>query len=235
MAERITVSREIPARAERIFNAWLSGEEHGKMTGSTATCEEDGSFTAWDGYISGRTIDQVPNEKIVQSWRTTEFPEGAPDSKLTITLTPVEGGTSVTIVHDNIPNGQGAGYESGWSEHYFDPMTKYFATAGSRVKEIGEVVTDAAREAGEAVEHAIEEAGEQVEDVMKAVSKARAKARKQAVKAVKAVKQVQKKAVARAKAVGKKVKSLVTKKKKAPAKKAKAPAKKKPGAKKKKK
>lgn len=236
MAERIAMSRVIPARAERIFNAWLSGEEHGKMTGSTATYEDDDTFTAWDGYISGKTLEKEPHSSFVQKWRTTEFPENAPDSTLTVTLEPADGGgTNVKLVHENIPDGQAEGYEQGWNEFYFDPMTDYFATPGSRVKEIGEVLTDAAHEAGEAVEHALEEAGEQVEDVMKAVSKARANARKQAVKAVKAVKNVQKKAVARAKAVGKKVKSLVTpKNKKAPAKKAaKKPAGKK-GAKKKK-
>ncbi|MEW5740165.1 MAG: SRPBCC domain-containing protein [Myxococcota bacterium] len=234
MSENITVSRVIPARPERIFNAWLDPEEHGKMIGSLATAESDGRFTAWDGYIEGRTLETDEPRKIVQSWRTTEFPEGAPDSRLTVALEAADGGTKVTLTHENIPDGQGASYESGWQEHYFEPMTRYFSSPGSRVKEVGEVL-----------EHALEQAEQQVEavaeDAMKAVDSARKKAQKQAVKAVRAVKKVQKQAAARARAVGQKVKALVQRKKKKPAarkaakkaSKAKRPAAKKPAPKKK--
>lgn len=219
MSENITVSRVIPARPERIFTAWLDPDEHGKMIGSLATSEDDGRFTAWDGYIEGRTLEEVPPAKIVQAWRTSEFPEDAPDSILTIYFEPAPGGTKVTIQHTNIPDGQGASYESGWTEHYFEPMTRYFSSAGSKVKDVGA-----------AIGHAFEEAEAQVEavahDALEAVETARKQARKQAVKAVKAVKRVQKKAVAQAKAVGKKVKALVQRKKKAPAKKSKPAAKK---------
>jgi len=211
MSENITVSRIIPARPERVFNAWLSPEEHGKMIGSSATAEADGRFTAWDGYIEGRTLEEVPPSKIVQAWRTTEFPAAAPDSILTVYFEPAEGGTKVTIQHAEIPDGQGESYESGWNEHYFDPMTRYFASPGSRVREVGEVL-----------EHALEEAEEQVEavakDARKAVTQATRSARQQAKKAVKAVKKVQKTAAARARALGKKVKALVQPKKKALAK-----------------
>ncbi|GMU62803.1 MAG: hypothetical protein AMXMBFR34_45660 [Myxococcaceae bacterium] len=219
MSENITVSRVIPARPERIFNAWLDPDEHGKMTGSLATFEPDGRFTAWDGYIEGRTLQTEEPRKIVQSWRTTEFPEGAPDSRLTVILEPAEGGTKVILTHENIPNGQGQSYESGWADHYFDPMGRYFASAGSRVREVGEVL-----------EHALESAEERVEavagDAMKAVESARQRAQQQAVKAVKAVKKVQKQAASRAKALGKKVQALVKRKKKPAPKKAKAKAKK---------
>lgn len=223
MSENITVSRVIPARPERIYNAWLDADEHGKMIGSIATSEADGRFTAWDGYIEGRTLEEVPPAKIVQAWRTTEFPEDADDSIVTVFFEAADGGTKVTIQHTNIPDGQGHSYESGWSDHYFDPMTRYFASPGSKVKGVGE-----------ALGHAFDEAEEQLEsvaqDALKAVDSARKQARKQAVKAVKAVKRVQKKAVAQAKAVGKKVKALVARKKKpaakAPAKASRKPAKK---------
>lgn len=217
MSENIKVTRIIPAGPERIYNAWLDADEHGKMIGSLATSEDDGRFTAWDGYIEGRTLEEVPPSKIVQAWRTTEFPEDAPDSIITVYFEAADGGTKVTVQHDNIPDGQGPGYESGWNDHYFDPMTRYFASPASKVKGVGE-----------ALGHAFEEAEEQLEsvaqDALKAVETARKKARKQAVKAVKAVKRAQKTAVAQAKAVGKKVKALVRGKKKA-AKPAKAPAK----------
>ncbi len=74
MSETIETSRIIPASPERIFNAWLSAEEHGKMSNGGATYEPDGRFTASDGYIAGKTLEAVPNRRFVQAWRTTEFP-----------------------------------------------------------------------------------------------------------------------------------------------------------------
>jgi uncharacterized protein YndB with AHSA1/START domain len=208
MSETSTVSRIIPAPAERIFNAWLDPVEHGKMTGSGSTGGADGSFTAWDGYIIGRTRNSTPNSRIEQAWRTTEFPEGAADSTLVIDLEEVAGGTRVSITHTGIPDGQGAGYEKGWDTFYFEPMTKYFSSPGSRMKEVGEAIEDA-------VEDAVEEAGEQLEATVAAVKKARVSATKQAGKALKAVKKVQKRAAAKAKEVGKQVRALLKPKPKA--------------------
>ncbi len=55
---------------------------YGRHPGSSAAIdpEIDGKFTAGDGYITGRTIDPVPHKKIVQKWRTTEFPIDNTDS-----------------------------------------------------------------------------------------------------------------------------------------------------------
>jgi uncharacterized protein YndB with AHSA1/START domain len=218
MSENITVSRVIPAPPERIYNAWLDADEHGKMTGSIATSEDDGRFTAWDGYIEGRTLEEVPPAKIVQAWRTTDFPEGAEDSIVTIYFEPVDGGTRVTIQHTNIPDGQGHSYESGWNDHYFDPMTRYFASPAS---DAGKEIEKEEKGVGEALGHAVEETKEQLEaaahDALEAVETARKRVRQQAVKAVE---RVQKKAVGRARAVGKKVKAPLGGKRKKPAAKA---------------
>lgn len=214
MSENITVSRVIPARPERIYNAWLDADEHGKMIGSIATSEADGRFTAWDGYIEGRTVSAVPHSKLVQSWRTTEFPEGAPDSTLTVLFEPVEGGTQVTVVHEQIPEGQGDAYEQGWREHYFTPMKAHFSSPLEQVREVSERITQAVEEVRD--------------EALEAVDKARGRARKQAVKAVQAVKKAQKQAASRLKGVSRKVKALVKrggkKKPAAPAKKKARPA-----------
>ena len=226
MAENIKVSDIIPAPLERVYSAWLDAKEHAKMTGGAATDEGDGRFTAWDGYVTGRTVSAVPHSKIVQAWRTSEFPDDAPDSVLTVRLEGNAGGTKVTLVHQNIPEGQGDAYEQGWHEHYFKPMKAYFGSPMEQVREVSERISQAVDDVTEQFEAA-------TEDAMKAVDQARTQARKQAVKAVKAVEKVQKKASAQLKAVGKKVKAFVAGKKKPAVKKA-APKKKANPAKKKK-
>ncbi len=198
MAENITVSAIIPARAERVFSAWLDPAEHAKMTGGAATDEGAGAFSAWDGYITGRTLSSAPHQKIVQAWRTTEFPDGAPDSKLTVLLDPATGGTRLTLVHENLPDGQGDAYEQGWQEHYFAPMQAHFSSAGEKVREVGEKLGDAFEEVAE--------------DAKQAVQKARASAQKQGRKVVREVKRVEKKMAAQVKKLGKKMKALVSKK-----------------------
>ena len=88
MRESITVKFSIHAPAKAIYDAWLNGPEHSAMTGSKATASRlvGGSFTAWDGYIRGKNLLLLENKKIVQSWRSSEFPEEASDSVLSVQL-----------------------------------------------------------------------------------------------------------------------------------------------------
>ncbi len=117
-----------PATAEEIFDAWLSSKGHSQMTGSPAKVKGriGGAFTAWDGYIWGVTREMNRPRRIVQAWRTSEFPEESPDSQVEILLTKVEGGTRLTLKHTNIPEGQAEGYKQGWEDFYFKPMREYF-------------------------------------------------------------------------------------------------------------
>ncbi len=208
MSENLTLSHVIPSTPQRIFEAWLSADEHSKMTGAAATIDGD-TFTAWDKYISGTTVKTTPYERIEQKWRTNEFPEGAPDSDVVVTFSQTEGGTRVTIEQTNIPDGQREGYEAGWNDFYFTPMTEYFATPTAKFKEASEALESA-------VEHAVEQASEQV---AKVVEKAKKGAQKQAAKAAKSVKKA-------AKSLSKKVRAALKPKKKPAAKAKKAPAKK---------
>jgi activator of HSP90 ATPase len=129
MAERIEVSAVIEGVApEDVFDAWVDGPKHAAMTGAAAQSDAraGGRFTAWDGYIEGTHVELDRPRRIVQRWRSAEFPEGAPDSRLEVRLDEASAGTRITIVHSDIPNGQGAQYEAGWAEHYFDPMRAFF-------------------------------------------------------------------------------------------------------------
>jgi hypothetical protein len=36
-------------------------------------------------------------------------------------------GTKVSLVHTDIPDGQGENYKKGWDEFYFTPMHTYFS------------------------------------------------------------------------------------------------------------
>lgn len=126
---KFEVKATFKASPEDLYEAWLEGEAHAEMTGAPATGEarEGAPFTAWDGYISGTNLELRPGERIVQAWRTTEFPEGAPDSRVEITLTATATGTQLRLVHSEIPAGQADNYKQGWKDYYFAPMKEHFS------------------------------------------------------------------------------------------------------------
>nr|MDO8113437.1 SRPBCC family protein [Candidatus Sigynarchaeota archaeon] len=140
MVESLKMSTTLLASPKEIYEAWLDSKKHGAMTGSPAVVDPSigGQFSAWDGYIEGKTIELEPNQRIVQAWRTSDFPEGSPDSTVEITLEEASTGTKVTLVHANIPDGQSEQYKDGWNEFYFGPMKAYFkkkrTTAGKKKK-----------------------------------------------------------------------------------------------------
>ncbi len=137
MPYTFTLITTIPASAQEIYEAWLSSRGHSKMTGGAAKMSDriGAEVSAWDDYISGRNLDLVPGERIVQSWRTSEFGDEHEDSIITVTLDEVEGGTLLTLEHSNVPDDQRSYEESGWQSHYFEPMAAYFAKRKQRAAE----------------------------------------------------------------------------------------------------
>ena len=131
MPYEFTVSDVLPTDPADVYDAWLSSERHGAMTGDPAKIDArvGGTFEASDGYISGTTLELEPGHRIVQSWRTTEFAAEDADSLVEVLLEPDAGGTRVTLHHSQIPDRQ-SGYEQGWRDFYFAPMREYFAQAG---------------------------------------------------------------------------------------------------------
>ena len=127
--DSIRASALIPAPPEAIYAAWMSSKGHGEMTGSAArvTARVGSRFSAWDGYISGTTLELEPHSRILQSWRTTDFAPEEPDSLLEVLLAKAKGGTRVTLNHSKIPTGHGPEYKKGWIDFYFKPMKEYFA------------------------------------------------------------------------------------------------------------
>jgi uncharacterized protein YndB with AHSA1/START domain len=132
MPYTFTLSSIIPASPREIYDAWLNSRAHSAMTGGKAIMSDEigAEVSAWDGYIGGRNLELVPGERIVQSWRTTRFSDRHEDSIITVMLENVAGGTSLTLVHSNVPDDQRSYEEGGWQSKYFEPMQVYFAGRG---------------------------------------------------------------------------------------------------------
>lgn len=161
--ESFQVSATIPASPEAVYEAWLDSEKHSAMTGGRAHVDPrpGGRFKAWDDYITGETIALVPCERVVQSWRTQEFPPDADDSMIEVRFEPEGVNTRITIVHTDIPAGQGEAYERGWHQHYFEPMATFFRDHPEHARQVEAGPAVAPRE----VVDVVEESGWELKDI----------------------------------------------------------------------
>ena len=124
----ITQTVAVPASPSDVYDALVTAKLHAAFTQSAATgvARVGAKFTAWDGYIEAKNVALTKGKRIVQAWRTSEWPAGYPPSKLEIRLTKRGAGTSLTMVHSDVPASQAAGYRQGWTEYYWQPLKAYF-------------------------------------------------------------------------------------------------------------
>jgi len=129
MSEEIHLKMSFSKPARHLYEAWLDSDAHSGFTGSPAVIDPGvgGKFTAWDQYIWGQNLELDSGKRILQSWRTTEFPEDAPDSLLEVLFEENGENTLLTLNHTQIPDGQAGQYTEGWQEYYFTPMAEYFS------------------------------------------------------------------------------------------------------------
>lgn len=127
--EALRVSTTIPVAPTTLYFAWLNSEQHSAMTGGTAKIDPTvgSKYSAWNGYITGKLVVLDLGRRIIMSWRTTDFPRDAADSRVEIHFEALGGGTRLTVLHTEIPEGQSDRYREGWNDKYFHPMRTYFS------------------------------------------------------------------------------------------------------------
>jgi len=128
MSDSIKQTVTLPTEPKIIYEAWLNSDKHSAFTNNKAIIEKKvgSSFSAHDGYITGKIELLHMNKRIVQTWRTTDFTEEDQDSTLEVLFEKVEKGTKITLLHSNLPEDSGKTYRKGWRDYYFKPMKDYF-------------------------------------------------------------------------------------------------------------
>jgi len=121
-----------------VYRTLTSSTHHEAFTGAAAHFPEDlgKEMTAYGGYISGRILGLFPDRGFVQTWRTTEWPDGCEDSRLEIILEPAGKGTRLTMIHSRLPPEFAPIYARGWRVHYWKPLRQYLSKKGKRKKGI---------------------------------------------------------------------------------------------------
>lgn len=109
----------------RIFELLVDATQFSAFTGRAAnvTSEAGRAFSLFGGMITGRNVELVPGERVVQAWRSNSWPVGT-YSIVRFALNPQPPGTLVVLDHTGYPVGAGEHLAEGWYEHYWRPLQK---------------------------------------------------------------------------------------------------------------
>jgi activator of HSP90 ATPase len=88
--------------------------------------ELGGYFTLFGGYIVGRHLEMVRNERLVQAWRAGSWPAGD-YSIVRFALAADDAACRLTFDHRGFPDGEGRSLAYGWRVHYWEPLAKLLA------------------------------------------------------------------------------------------------------------
>ena len=120
-----TVTQTITFKAppHDVYEALMDSRKHSKFTGDKASISRKvgGKFSAFDGYSEGTNLELEPDNKIVQTWRASDWPEGH-YSKVAFTFKEIPGGTRLSFVQTDIPEKQFNDISQGWRDYYWTPM-----------------------------------------------------------------------------------------------------------------
>jgi activator of HSP90 ATPase len=128
------------ASRKRVYEALTDGTEFGKVVMLSAAMQSGGmklgtkaveigrepgaAFTLFGGYITGRQVELVPNERIVQVWRAGSWEPGS-YSIAKFVLVEQGAETKIKFDHTGFPNGQAEHLAEGWRVNYWEPLAKF--------------------------------------------------------------------------------------------------------------
>ena len=111
------------ATPHEIYETLMYAKKHSQLTGSNAriTKKVGDKFSIYEGEIEGVNLELVPDRKIVQSWRYSDWPEGH-YSKATFLLEESKDATKLIFTQTEVPEGLYQDVAQGWRDYYWQPM-----------------------------------------------------------------------------------------------------------------
>ena len=126
MSKIIQQTVTFKASPHDVYEALMDSKQHAAFTGSRARLSRavGGRIMAYDDYIAGKNIELVPDQKIVQDWRASDWPEDY-FSRVTFEFTAVPEGTRLDFTHADVPEGTEAEFTQGWTDNYWEPLKAF--------------------------------------------------------------------------------------------------------------
>ena len=131
MNKKKTIEQEIIIKGtpHEIYEVFMDEKKHCKLTESKAKVSREisGSFSIYEGALSGKNIELIQDKKIVQTWRGNgeNWPKGY-YSTITLIFEPDDKGTLIKFTHTDIPDGAYESVKEGWEKYYWGPLKDMF-------------------------------------------------------------------------------------------------------------
>lgn len=115
----------ISAQPEEVYLALTNELTLTLWTGAKASMNAvpGGEFSLWEDSIVGKIISLDENKQIVQQWY---FGDQEEDSIVTFKLHPHKKGTSLELIHTNIPEEDYENITEGWNDDYFGSLIDFY-------------------------------------------------------------------------------------------------------------
>ena len=117
----------IKASAERIYVALTDAKQFSAFSGGAPaeiSNKDGGTFSMFGGMISGRNVELVPAQRLVQAWRAGNWAEGI-YSIARFELQAKGSDTLLVFDHTGFPPENRDDLNGGWTKMYWDPIKKY--------------------------------------------------------------------------------------------------------------
>jgi len=111
-----------------LYSFFMNSEKHTAATGMPAKISNKvgGKWSAFGGMIFGKNLVLLPNRRIVQTWRSSEWKKADPDSILVVNFErSAGGGAQVELDHVCVPEYDREGVTQGWIKFYWEPWKEY--------------------------------------------------------------------------------------------------------------
>lgn len=120
-----TIRQLVTFKAEPhdVYELLMDSQKHAQFTGAGAKISRmiGGKVSAYDGYATGVNLELVQDERIVQTWRGSDWQNGY-YSKTTFALKKVKSGTRLEFTQTGVPVDEFESTSKGWIEFYWTPM-----------------------------------------------------------------------------------------------------------------
>jgi activator of HSP90 ATPase len=140
-AESIHLETVFKAGRKRVYDALTDAKQFHKVTQLSAAVQSGmasgtapteiantpgGAFSLFGGYISGRNIELVPGERLIQAWRAGNW---LPGVFSIVRFDMLEQGSDTRLVfgQTGFPKGDGEHLVEGWKTNYWAPLSKFLA------------------------------------------------------------------------------------------------------------
>lgn len=123
MPKTIRQTVTIKASPHAVYEALMDSRKHAAFSGRPARINRrpGGAFTAYGSYLRGWSVELAPDKKIVQLWRSRNWPPFH-YSIVTFALEKVKAGTRLRFTQLGVPDHDYRAKQRGWIKSYWVPM-----------------------------------------------------------------------------------------------------------------